>query len=386
MKSWPPRMNDRSAFGPQPAAVAAAVSAPRVRNVSARELTVFTRQLATLVSSGVPLLQALESIHTGLAGQAIAHVVERLRQHIAAGWSLQAALQQHNVFSALYCQMVAAGELSGNLDNMLNRLAWHTERQQQLRRKVRMALVYPAAVLLIALAVVAVILVWVVPVFQSIFASFGADLPWATQWILGLSDALLQWGLPLAGALLCIAWWVRKRYRSDPGFQWWVAVRVLRLPLLAPLMVNANLAVWTRCMAMLMQSGVPLLDTLETVAGACSNRVYALSTLRVRDAVFKGIGLAQALRQLEASTHYPSAEFIGLYPPILVQMIDIGEQSGSLSALLGKAADAQDEALEQQVHTLTQLIEPLMVVVLGGLVGGMVIALYLPVFQLGQVM
>jgi type IV pilus assembly protein PilC len=157
MKSWPPRMNDRSAFGPQPAAFAAPVSAPRVRNVSARELTVFTRQLATLVSSGVPLLQALESIYTGLAGQAIAHVVEQLRQHIAAGWSLQAALQQHNVFSALYCQMVAAGELSGNLDNMLNRLVWHTERQQQLRRKVRMALVYPAAVLLIALGVVAVI-------------------------------------------------------------------------------------------------------------------------------------------------------------------------------------------------------------------------------------
>ncbi|MFM7802612.1 MAG: type II secretion system F family protein [Limnohabitans sp.] len=379
-------MNDRAAFDHQPSTIAAGVSTPRVRSISANELTVFTRQLATLVSAGVPLLQSLESIHKGLSGQAMAPVVNQLQHHISAGLSLKEALQQHDTFSALYCQMVAAGELSGNLEDMLNRLAWHTERQQQLRRKVRMALVYPLAVLLVALGVVAVILVWVVPVFQSIFASFGADLPWATQLILGLSDALLQWGLPAVGAALSIAWLVRRRYRTDPSFQWLVAVYALRQPLLGTLMVNTNLAVWTRCMAMLMQSGVPLLDTLETVAGACSNRVYGLSTLRVREAVFKGIGLAQALRQLEVNTYHPGGEFIGLYPPILVQMIDIGEQSGSLSALLIKAADAQDEALEQQVHSLTQLIEPLMVVVLGGLVGAMVIALYLPVFQLGQVM
>lgn len=358
----------------------------RQRTVSARELTGFTRQLATLVSSGVPLLQSLEAIHKGLAGQPMAPVIEQLRQQIAAGLSLQAALRQHRVFSELYCQMVAAGELSGNLDDMLNRLAWHTERQQQLLRKVRMALVYPVAVLLIALGVVAVILVWVVPVFQSIFASLGAELPWATRLILGLSDALLRGGLPMLGALVTVGWLVRQRYRTDPRFQWWVALRALRLPLLAPVVTNANLAVWTRCMAMLMQSGVPMLDTLETVAGACGNRVYAMASLRIRDAVFKGIGLAEALRQLEFRSHQLGAEFTGLFPPLLVQMIDLGEQSGSLSALLGKAADAQDEALEQQVHSLTQLIEPLLVVVLGGLVGGMVIALYLPVFQLGQVM
>jgi type IV pilus assembly protein PilC len=193
-------MNDAPQFSHPPSAYPARVTPPRARAVSSHELTAFTRQLATLVSSGVPLLQSLEAIHKGLAGQAIARVVEQLRQQIAAGLSLQAALQQHAVFSALYCQMVAAGELSGNLDDMLNRLAWHTERQQQLLRKVRMALVYPIAVLLIALAVVAVILVWVVPVFQSIFASFGAELPWATRLILGLSDAMLEWGLPCASA------------------------------------------------------------------------------------------------------------------------------------------------------------------------------------------
>jgi type IV pilus assembly protein PilC len=361
-------------------------TASRFRAVSARELTAFTRQLATLVSSGVPLLQALDAIHKGLQAQAIGQVVEQLRQQIAAGLSLQAALQQHSVFSPLYCQMVAAGELSGNLDNMLNRLAWHTERQQQLLRKVRMALVYPVAVLTIALGVVAVILVWVVPVFQSIFASFGAELPWATQLILGMSEGLMRWGWFWAGGVFTAAWLLNKHHQTNVKFQWFVAVRALRMPLLAPLVIHANLTIWTRCMAMLLQSGVPLLDTLDTVAGACGNRVYALSTLRVRDAVFKGIALSDALRQLDDTNHHPSGDFIGLYPPMLVQMIDIGEQSGSLSALLGKAADAQDEALEHLIQSLTQLIEPLLVVVLGGLVGGMVVALYLPVFQLGQVM
>jgi len=160
--------------------------------VTSQQLTDFTRQLATLVSSGVPLLESLEAIHKGLNGQAMAPIAEALKARVSAGWSLQQALQEHEVFSHLYCQMVAAGEVSGHLDDMLNRLALHTERQQQLIRKVRMALVYPVAVLLIALVVVAVILIWVVPVFQSIFASFGAELPFATRVIVNLSQHLLQ--------------------------------------------------------------------------------------------------------------------------------------------------------------------------------------------------
>jgi len=360
----------------------------RVKNitVTSQQLTDFTRQLATLVSSGVPLLESLEAIHKGLNGQAMAPIAEALKARVSAGWSLQQALQEHEVFSHLYCQMVAAGEVSGHLDDMLNRLALHTERQQQLIRKVRMALVYPVAVLLIALVVVAVILIWVVPVFQSIFASFGAELPFATRVIVNLSQHLLQWGMPVFLLITALVLFCRWQYQRDEKWQWLGAVWLLRLPLISALISNANLVIWTRCMAMLVHSGVPLLDTLQIVAGTCSNRVYALSTLTVHDQVLQGVGLAQALRQMGSiNPNYPWV-FSKLYPPLLVQLIEIGEQSGTLSSLLNKAADAQDEALTYQVQSLTQLIEPLLVVVLGGLVGGMVVALYLPVFQLGQIM
>ncbi len=356
------------------------------KTVTSQQLTDFTRQLATLVSSGVPLLESLEAIHKGLDGQAMAPIAETLKARVSAGWSLQQALQEHSVFSHLYCQMVAAGEVSGHLDDMLNRLALHTERQQQLIRKVRMALVYPVAVLLIALFVVAVILIWVVPVFQSIFASFGAELPFATRVIVNLSQHLLQWGMPVFLLIAALVLFCRWQYQRDEKWQWLGAVWLLRLPLISALISNANLVIWTRCMAMLVHSGVPLLDTLQIVAGTCSNRVYALSTLTVHDQVLQGVGLAQALRQLgSVNPNYPWV-FSKLYPPLLIQLIEIGEQSGTLSSLLNKAADAQDEALTYQVQSLTQLIEPLLVVVLGGLVGGMVVALYLPVFQLGQIM
>ncbi len=358
----------------------------RQSSVTSAQLTDFTRQLATLVSSGVPLLESLDAIHKGLEGQAMGLIIGMLTTRVSAGWSLQQALQEHQVFNPLYCQMVAAGEVSGNLDDMLNRLAMHTERQQQLIRKVRTALVYPMAVLLIALGVVAVILIWVVPVFQSIFASFGAELPFATRVNLNMSQHLLHWGLPVVLMLSAMAVMARWQFQRDDRWQWRCAVWVLQLPVVSPLISSANLVIWTRCMAMLVHSGVPLLDTLQIVAGACPNRVYALSTLTVHDKVLQGISLAQALRQLSSVNQAYPPVFSKLYSPLLVQLIEIGEQSGTLSILLNKAADAQDETLGHQVQSLTQLIEPLLIVVLGGLVGGMVVALYLPVFQLGQIM
>ena len=348
----------------------------------AAQLCEFTRQLATLVGAGVPLLQCLDTIQQGVSGQTMGPVVQALRRQIAAGKSLENALQQTGFFDRLYCQMVAAGELAGNLDDMLNRLARHTERHEQLRRKVRMALVYPVAVLFIAALVVTVILVWVVPVFQSIFASFGAQLPAATRFILGLSAGLLHWGLPFLVVTVLTATVLRRQFRRNATWQWQFALRVLSLPLAAGLIRSANLAAWTRCLSMLTQSGVPLLEALEVLSGVCTNQVYARLCLDIRQSVLRGSSLAIAMRNASFSVGLKT----GLFPPLLIQMVDIGEQSGTLTVLLSRAADAQDEALEQQVHGLTQLIEPLLVVVLGGLVGGMVVALYLPVFQLGQVL
>ena len=354
----------------------------RTSSINPQQICVFTRQLATLIGAGVPLLQALEAIHQGMNSQALEPVVQLLRRQIAAGQSLQFALQQTGIFNNLYCQMVAAGELAGNLDEMLNRLAVHTERQQQLRRKVRMALVYPIAVLVIAALVVSVILIWVVPVFQSIFSSFGAQLPASTRFVLGLSTGLLHWGMPVMIAAVFMFLVLRRQYRRSETWQWQLALWSLKLPLIEGVVRSANLAAWTRCLSMLTQSGVPLLDALEVLSGVCNNRVYAQTCWRIRQSVLRGSSLAVALDSKPVGIDLK----YGLFPNLLVQMIDIGEQSGSLTSLLSKAADAQEESLEQQVQGLTQLIEPLLVVVLGGLVGGMVVALYLPVFQLRQIL
>ena len=358
------------------------VPATAYKRVSHQQLSEFTRQLATLIGAGVPLLQSLDTVYQGMKTQALAPVIRDLHAHVSVGLSFQAALQATGVFDRMYCQMVAAGELAGTLDDMLNRLAYQTEKHQQLMRKLKAAMVYPVAVLLIAAVVVAVILIWVVPVFQSIFDSFGAQLPAPTRFILNMSAGLAHWGLPMLLILLCVGFAVRHHYQRSDHWQWQMAVWSLRVPLISGLIRNANLAVWTRCLAMLCQSGIALLDALEVLAGVCHNRVYAMACLDIRQSVLRGSSLAVSMDNLGDE----SAERLRLFPALLVQMIDIGEHSGTLTHLLSKAADAQEFTLEQRILGLTQLIEPLLVVVLGGVVGGMVVALYLPVFQLGQVM
>ena len=349
--------------------------------VNHRQLCDFTQQLATLIGAGVPLLQSLETVHRSMQSQPLAPVIHQLHQSVSRGLSFQAALQSTGVFDQVYCQMVAAGELAGTLDDMLNRLAIQADKQQQLIRKLKGALIYPLAVLLIAAAVVAVILVWVVPVFQSIFDSFGAQLPLPTRMILNLSSALMHWGLPVSAVLLILTYGLKQQYQRRTQWQWRLAIWSLRLPVVAGLIRSANLAMWTRCLAMLCQSGIALLDALEVLAGVCNNRVYAMSCLEIRASVLRGTSLATSMDTLSNA----DMEQQRLFPSLLIQMIDIGEQSGTLIHLLAKAADAQEALFEQQVMGLTQLIEPLLVVVLGGVVGGLVIALYLPVFQLGQV-
>jgi type IV pilus assembly protein PilC len=349
-------------------------------------LAQFTRELATLVSAGIPLLQSLQAMGLGPRPQPIPRILTFLQERIAMGGALHAAMTDLSVFSTLYCQLVAAGELSGNLDAMLHRLALHTERQYQLQRKVRMALVYPIAVMTIALVVVSVILVWVVPVFQSIFASYGADLPWATRLVLGMSHVVLHLGPTWVTLLVLSGWLCLAQYRRRASWQWQVARLQLRLPVIAPLVSVTNLAIWTRCLSMLLQSGVPLLEALATVADACPHPLFAASTRQVREAVWHGHSLSDAMRGASPSFGDASGQTQGLFTPILLQMVAVGEQSGALVSLLGKAADALEDELAQLVHAFTQLLEPVMIVVLGVLVGGLVIALYLPVFQMGQVM
>ena len=346
------------------------------------QLLLFTQQLATLISAGIPLLQSLETIAQGMTHEATKSEVLALHQKISQGQSLHRALDDSNSFDPFYCQLIAAGELSGNLEDMLKRLVLHLNQQHHLRRKVRSALVYPLSVLLIALLVVAVILIWVVPVFQTIFASFGAELPLATRLVLNLSQGLVRWGLPLCGLMLLAFFLTKTLYRRNEPFQMRWAHVCLRLPIVGSLLRLSNLAIWTRCMATLVRSSVPLLDSLEVTAGVCPNRWFGLATLAIREAVSQGRSMAWAMQALSHTPSFPPT----LFSSILVQMIHIGEEAGALAHLLDKSALDHENSLAHQVDAMTQLIEPLMVVVLGGLVGGLVVALYLPVFELGQIL
>jgi type IV pilus assembly protein PilC len=346
-------------------------------DIPVHHLSGFTQQLATLVCAGVPLLQSLDTVAKGVRFEPLQDTLRQLRHQIAQGMSLQQALRESQVFDHFYCQLVAAGEMSGNLDGMLRRLATYLERQHKLRQKVKMALVYPVAVLLIGVMVTAVILIWVVPVFQNIFASFGAELPAATLVVLRMSEGLLHSG-PLALLwLLLLVLGLRSAYRRSEFWQLQTAIGLLRMPLAGVLMRASNDAIWTRCMATLLQSGVPLLDALEVTAGACPNRVYGLFT--------QGSSLSAAMQSVHLLLPQ-TRQKQSVFEDLLIQMVAVGEESGTLATLLAQAAQDHEQALEWQIDGMTQLIEPLMVVVLGGLVGGLVVALYLPVFQLGQVL
>ena len=345
-------------------------------------LLLFTRQLATLISAGVPLLQSLDTIATGMKHEAAKAEVLVFQHKISQGQSLHQALGDSASFDHFYCQLIAAGELSGNLQDMLERLVLHLNQQQQLRQQVRTALVYPLSVLLIALLVVAVILIWVVPVFQTIFASFGAELPLPTRVVLNLSQGLMQWGLTGFVLLLFGMMAANRFYQRHESLQMRCAHVCLQIPIGGSLIRMSNLAIWTRCMATLIRSSVPLLDSLEVTAGVCPNRWFGLATLAIRQAISQGRTVAWAMSTLTTNPAFPK----DLFPSMLVQMVRIGEDAGALAQLLEKAALDHESSLTHQVQSMTQLIEPLMVVVLGGLVGGLVVALYLPVFQLGQIM
>lgn len=354
-------------------------------DISLKQLTGFTHQLATLLGAGIPLLQALETMAISAPSQAVQTLVNTLRMSVSNGHSFQQALSQAKVFDAFFCQLVAAGELSGNLDLVLQRLGAHLEKQHALRQQVKSAMVYPAAVLTIAVLVITVILVWVVPVFEGIFGSFQSELPTATLWVLQLSQAMVNHGPAVASCSVLCAWSVRHVYQRQLQWQLKGAIHVLRIPVWGAFICISTLAAWTRCLSTLVNASVPLLDALEVTAGVCHNRAFSLTTLAVRHSVSQGRSLAQAMQSVYPL--YPGSGIEqSLFPVMLVQMVAIGEESGALAHLLARAAQDLEQQVEQQTQSMLQLLEPLMLVVLGGVVGGLVVALYLPVFQLGQLM
>nr|MDL2423201.1 type II secretion system F family protein [Pseudomonas sp. BGr12] len=327
-----------------------------------------------MLSSGVALLQALEVVARSASHPALVSLVDALKTDIASGRSLADALRRHpRCFDALYCNLIASGEQSGTLETVLEQVASLQEQRQALRSRLKKAMTYPLIVLLTGLGVSALLLLKVVPQFQAMFSGFGAELPAFTQAVIGLSDWLgdaVGWLLLLT---LVSGWSLRQAYRLKPAFRLWCLRSALKLPVAGALLGNAALARFARTLSTSFAAGVPLVEALGPVAGACGNPLFEQAVLRLRKDLANGQSLTQALA------------YSGLFPPLMQQMCAIGETAGTLEVMLARVASYYESAIEGSLDNLASLLEPLIVLILGVLVGSLVIAMYLPIFQLGSV-
>jgi type IV pilus assembly protein PilC len=322
----------------------------------------------------VPLLQAFGILDRGETNATLKAIIRELHAHIEGGMALNQALRQHAEFDALYCNLVAVGELAGMLDTMLERLAHHLEKSEALRTTIRSALVYPSAVLGIASIVLVLILVFVVPAFQNIFTSFGAELPWLTRWVIGLSEGIQRYGLWLMLIFFIGMWQLRQLIKQRIHWRRYLHSWLLRIPIAGPLTRHACTARWTRTLATLFAAGVPLTEALEAVQGVTGHLLFQDATQTIQTQLIQGRTLSQALESTQ-----------GLFSYMVVQMCAIGEESGALDHMLEKTAEHYEREVESTVSRLSTLLEPFIMVVLGVLIGGLVMALYFPIFQLGQV-
>ncbi|WP_396431989.1 type II secretion system F family protein [Limnohabitans sp.] len=342
--------------------------------VRPRELSLMTRQLAALLRAGVPLLQALTMLSRSLPSGPLVEIVQAVQNDVASGMALHEALARHpSHFTGLYTSMVQAGESAGILDSMMERLAHTLEKNEGLRSRLRSALMYPTAVLGVATAVLVLILVFVVPVFEDVFKSFGADLPWATQMVVALSDGLSASGpLVMAGIVLGVWFWQRPQ-AAQARFKTAKDRWLLKLPLLGPLIGTAVVARWAQTLSALLAAGVPLAEALGPVSQACDHAIFERVTLQLQRQVAQGGRLSESMAQS------------GRFPPMIVQLCATGEETGALDNLLARAGGLMETELDDRVNGLSSLLEPLIIVVLGSLIGGILVAMYLPIFRLGQV-
>jgi type IV pilus assembly protein PilC len=358
-----------------PARIAAkreiAIPKPKVRGkVSAKELAIFTRQFSVMIDAGLPLVQCLEILSGQQENKAFAGVLAGVRRTVEGGSTLANALREYpKVFDDLYTNMVEAGEAGGILDGVLQRLSTHIEKAVKLRRAVKSALIYPSAVVLIAGGVIFLLLWKVVPIFATLFAGLGVDLPLPTRMVIGLSDAIATFGLPLL-VLLGLGGYGLKFYYGTPQGRLVIDTIILKLPILGDLMRKIAVAMFTRTLGTLITSGVPMLEAMDITARTAGNAVVERAVLEVRKAIETGRTIVDPLRET------------GVFPNIVVQMIGVGEQTGSLDAMLQKIADFYENEVDTAVGDLLTAMEPMIILFLGVVVGGVVISMYLPLFSL----
>ena len=341
--------------------------------VTDKDITLFTRQLATMMKSGVPLLQAFDIVGKGHSNPAVARLLMTIKSDVETGMSLKQAFEKHPLhFDALFCNLVGAGEAAGILESLLDRLATYKEKILAIKSKIKSALFYPIAIIVVALVITAIIMIFVIPAFKNVFASFGADLPTPTLVVMAISDFVVaNWFVLFGGlgAAVYTFFWTWKRSEKMQIFMDRVSLRV---PVFGDLIRKSSIARWTRTLATMFAAGVPLVEALGSVAGAAGNYEYYVATKKIQAEVSTGTSLTSSMQGAE------------VFPNMVIQMAMIGEEAGSLDNMLSKVADFFEQEVDDAVEALSSLMEPMIMVVLGTLIGGMVIAMYLPIFKLGS--
>ncbi len=344
------------------------------RAIKQKDIAVFTRQLATMMRAGVPMLQSFDIVGRGATNPRLTKLLNDIRQDVETGTSLSASFRKHPLyFDALYCNLVEAGESGGILEQLLDRLAIYQEKTVAIKQKIKGALTYPIAVLVVAFAVLAVIMIFVVPAFKDVFTSFGAELPAPTMFVIALSEFFVSYWYLIFGVIGGGTYFFFQSWKRSESMQRTMDRLLLKVPVFGDLMYKSAMARWTRTLATMFAAGVPLVEALDSVGGAAGNIVFAEATEKIQRDVSTGTALTASMQST------------GIFPVMVLQMAGIGEESGSLDHMLGKAAEFYEEEVDEAVKSLSSLMEPFVIVILGTLIGGIVVAMYLPIFKLGQV-
>ena len=350
------------------------VKTARKRRITQEDITVFTRQLATMMKAGLPLMQAFEIVARGHSNPSMTEMLMQVRSDVEQGSALGKSFSKYpKYFDRFYCNLVSAGESGGVLESLLDKLAVYKEKTQAIKKKVKTALTYPIAIIVVAIALIFIMMMFVLPAFKEVYANMGAELPRLTQLVMNLSDLFVDYGWIMIILLIVLAFGLYKLHEKSPTFQKRIDALILRLPVFGTIVRKATIARWARTTSTLFAAGVPLVEVLDSVAGASGNILYEEATQDIRAKVTQGLSLTSSMQSTD------------MFPNMVIQMAAIGEESGSLDDMLNKAAEFYEDEVDNSVSRLSALMEPIIMVVLGSLIGILLIAMYLPLFNLGNV-
>ncbi len=344
------------------------------KKIAPKDIAIFTRQLATMMKAGVPLLQSFDIVGRGSTNPSVAKLLNDIRTDVESGSSLSSAFRKHPLyFNTLYCNLVEAGEAAGILEDLLDRLAIYMEKTEAIKSKIKSALMYPVAVIVVAFVVVALIMIFVIPAFKSVFENFGADLPAPTLFVIAMSEFFVSyWYIIFIGVFGGVYFFLQSWKRNEK-MQIFMDRLLLQIPIFGNLIEKSVIARWTRTLSTMFAAGVPLVESLDSVGGAAGNYIYKSATQKIQQEVSTGTSLTNAMSNAN------------VFPSMVIQMTAIGEESGSIDHMLGKAADFYEAEVDEMVAGLSSLMEPIIIVFLGTIIGGIVVSMYLPIFKLGSV-